>query len=356
MPSPATAQCTHPRFRRHWTLLLQPLHKRSFYGVFPMTERGRFESVEDSSSYSATSEAAAQAWDKTQFRGQVCSRGDQNVQCVDFDNDDIYNRNAGNHNLRDSSQSLQTAENSIESVLKRLENGNFRGTQGLINQLDRTSDTLDRGADRLKDGIRNLAANSDVEDLIDLADARRDTKDAGRFVDKAIRMLEHGNTRGAARYLRESLEEIDDAQSGIKSGSDLNPYQSRNGRNDGDNDMHDWREPDHRGNRYDNDGRMHDHMYDRLNGPVGLPSPYDVINRVSRGMHENSGQFRGGIGFNPLNPDSVEDFVSNQTGVDIGQLNRAGDQVARIVDPIGALPRPSEILRPDKFLSRIFKI
>jgi hypothetical protein len=317
-----------------------------------MTERGRFEQVEQTSSYSATSEAAAQAWDKTQFRGQVCSRGDQDVQCVDFDNDDIYNRNAGNHNLRDSSQSLQTAENSIESVLKRLENGNFRGTDGLIRQLDRSSDTLDRGADKLTDGIRNLAAGSDVEDLIDLAGARKDTKDAGRYVDNAIKMLEHGNTRGAARYLRESLEEIDDAQSGIKNGSDTNPYQSRNGR-DRDNQMHDWREPDHRSHRNndrdldqdhgyshnDNDRRMRDHMY------------HGVVGR----MNETSGQFQLGRGLNPLDPRGLQEFVSNQTGIDVRGLERAGDRVASVLDPAGGLPRPSEILRPDKFLSRLAK-
>lgn len=224
-----------------------------------MTERGRFESVQDSSNYSATSEAAVQAWDKTQFRGQVCSRGDTDVMCVDFDNGDIYNRNAGNANLRYSSQSLQAAENSIDSVLKRLESGNFRGTSALIRQLDTSADTLERGADKLTDGIRNLAANSDVEDLIDLADARKDTITAGYYVENAVKMLERGSTRQAARYLRESLDEIDEAQSGIKNGS----------------------------------------------------------------------------------------------GIDLRQVGRAGDQVARLIDPISGLPLPNELNRPGKFLERI---
>jgi len=278
-----------------------------------MTERGRFEATENTANYTATNEVAAQAWDKAQFRGQVCSRGDQDVMCVDFTNDDIYNRNAGNHNLRDANQSLQMAENSIESVLRRLEGGNVRGAGGLIKQLDRSSDALDRGADSIKDGIRNLASESDVEDLIDLAGSRRDAKTADRYVDRAIKALEQGHTRAAAHFLRESLEEIDEAQSGIKDGTDSND-RSRDGRR---GDLHDWREPD-------NDRRMQNHMY------------------IGRGL-------------NPLDPRGVQEFVSNQTGIDLRQLTRAGDQVSRIVDPIGAFPRPGELTDPGKFLSRLAK-
>lgn len=350
-----------------------------------MTERGQIEAASENMSVtSLTQDVAAQAWDKSNFRG-VCSRGDKDVSCVDFGNEDIYNPRRGNHELNAGNNNLTAAENGINRVVDKIMSGNY-DTRSLVAQLNKTGDRIDDGVDNYRDGIRDLAAGTKMSDLKDLADGRSDAMVAGRSVDKAIDYLKHGNEALAVRELMNSLYKIDAAKNDVAEGRDGDDRHTSHGRgNDRDRDHgydrgrdHGYDRDDdngyHRGGRndrgYTNDGRMRDHMYDLPNDRVQL-DPAEFVGGLFGNLH---GRGRSGDGYNngagnydryasgnglgqlnPFDPNSVENFVSNQTGIDVRGLTQTGDQISRIVDPIGVLPRPSELTDPGKFIGRVLR-
>jgi hypothetical protein len=233
-----------------------------------MTSERDCTETRENVSTSATSEVAAQAWDKSMWQGNAKCGNDSNLTHVDMGYNDIYNSNRGNHELNAGNRGLQTAENTINRTVDQLLDGNY-DTNKIIKQLQGTDKGLSEATGDYKDAIKHLGASSTSENLDDLLDGRRDVMKADDKVGKAIEQLKNGDEAGAIKSLLQSLGKIDKAQDEFADAkTDENPRRQPHHGNlrDRQGDEDDYR-------RASNDGRVHDHMYrdDSYDIPLKIP-------------------------------------------------------------------------------------
>ncbi len=394
------------------------------------TERNSIEQVE-SSSVSATSDFAAQAWDSSNWRGNNPRADESKLTFIDLGNNDIYNSRRGNRELNDGNSGLQSAENRISRVVDKLLDGDY-DTSKLVKELQRSDKTLDGATGDYGDAVKHLGASATTENLDDLVDGRRNVMDADKKVEKAIKQLKDGDENGAIKSLLQSLGEIDSAQKDFKDArTDDDERSARRGnprdrghghgdddckdgdggKNGGKENTDDFR-PGNRTSRRDNDERVHDHMYrggrqgddrDHLVWAGGTP---DFDETGGRGIQNDDGYgipfddeyaWGTGAGYRARNSynndygrtdsgmwgsgdrDSSSFAIPNpfggtdriqfgdsgpsritiggpfggRTTVDLDQLAEAGDKVAKVIDPIGFFPTPSEAKDPGKLVKAI---
>ncbi len=168
-----------------------------------MTSERDCTEARETFSTSATSDVAAQAWDKSMWQGNAKCGNDSDLTHVDMGYSDIYNSNnsnRGNHELNAGNRGLQTAENTINRTVDQLLDGNY-DTNKIIKQLQGTDKGLSEATGDYKDAIKHLGASSTRENLDDLLDGRRDVMKADDKVGKAIEQLRNGDEAGAIKSL-----------------------------------------------------------------------------------------------------------------------------------------------------------
>ena len=312
-------------------------------------ERDCTDGIERGST-STTSEFAAQCWDQTNWRGNNSKPDEANLTTIDLGDYDIYNSRGGNRDVRqgnrdlnDGNRGLQNAEDKINRVVDQLLDGNY-DTNKLVRELQRSDRSLDGAGGDYKDAIKKLGATSTTENLDDLVDGRRDVLDADKKVEKAIRQLQAGDENGAIKSLLQSLGKIDSAQDEFRDAkTDKDERHPRRGmmrdrddddRRGGKENTDDFR-PGNRTGRRDDDGRMHDHMYrgrDRMY-TGGTP---DFDYGVNIPFDDPNGRIE------PI-------FIPN---IDLGQVLSQGDQISKVVDPLGLFPKPSDLTDPKKVIKK----
>ena len=363
-----------------------------------MTSERDCTETRENVSTSATSEVAAQAWDKSNWRGNSKCHEDNDQTHVDMGDNDIYNTNRGNHELGAGNSGVQTAENTINRTVDQLMDGNY-DTNKIIKQLQGTDKDLSKATGDYKDAIKHLGASSTTEDLDDMVDGRRDVMGADGKVGKAIEQLKKGDEAGAIKSLLQSLGKIDKAQGEFADAETCeDPRSDQRGDQHGDQHHGNRRVRDEdavndrEGNRlsFSPDGqRMHNHMYRDFDGGMTYGENYSV---KDRGDFFNT-NYRNGLGskdygrtdsgmwgsgdngdtqsFQVPNPfggtDTIEwnsDDLSvskirvngpfgGSATIDVDELNRFGDKVSKVVDPLGVFPTPSELSSPKKLVKKV---
>lgn len=277
------------------------------------TEREAFDVVESSSS-SATTDFAVQAWDSSNWRGNNPRADESKLTFIDMGDNDIYNSRRGNRELRNGNSDLQSAENRINRVVDQLLDGNY-DTNKLVKELQRSDNSLDGASSDYKNAIKHLGVSSTKENLDDMVDGRRDVMDADKKVEKAIKQLRDGDENGAIRSLLQSLGEIDSAQ-----------------RNFSDS-------------RTDQDERHHgighrpghgDDCKDGANMAMGKENTDDF----RPGNRRQGGRGDGRVHDHMYRDSTLDDFL------------RAGDQFSSVADPLGLFPKPSDISDPKKVIKK----